>query len=194
MLPFPMHILAISGSTRRQSANGQLIQAIAAMHAGSHTINVYDGLDTLPHFNPDTDPAPPAVVAFRDKVREADAVLICTPEYAMGVPGTLKNALDWTVASMEFSGKPVALITASLSGEKAHQSLLGTLLVIESKMTTDTQLLISYIKSKLGSDGTIKNDATADNIKQLMAALEDIVTGKEVTLLQPEKPSGQNVG
>ena len=76
----------------------------------------------------------------------------------MGVPGSLKNALDWTVASMEFSQKPVLLITASSSGEKAHASLLETLKVIEAIIPEECQLLISYAKTK------IKNDEITDDI------------------------------
>src|SRR5665647_1477007 len=125
-------IVAISGSTRKASSNLNLIKAIARLTSDAFTINIFEGISDLPHFNPDLDNenVPPQVSGFRRLLREADGILICTPEYAIGVPGTLKNAIDWTVSSMDFSKKPVALITASLSGEKAHKSLLGTLLII----------------------------------------------------------------
>lgn len=132
-----LKVLAICGSTRKSSSNLNLIKAIADLTSEAFDINIFNGLSELPHYNPDLDNenAPHQVIDYRRQLKEADGVLICTPEYAIGVPGTLKNAIDWTVSSMEFSKKPVALITASLSGEKAHKSLLGTLLIIEAKMT-----------------------------------------------------------
>jgi len=90
---------------------------------------IYGGLDDLPHFSPDRDgdDPPRSVGRLRELLRTADGVLIGTPEYAFGVPGALKNALDWTVSSGEFDGKPVAAISASplyTGGAKAHASLL----------------------------------------------------------------------
>lgn len=147
-------ILAISGSTRQSSSNLNLIKAIADLASETFSVNIFGGLSGLPHFNPDRDNenVPVQVTEFRRQLREAEGILICTPEYAIGVPGTLKNAIDWTVSSMEFSKKPVALITASLSGEKAHSSLLGTLLIIEAKMTAETQLLIPFMKTKINDN------------------------------------------
>ncbi len=115
---------------------------------------------------------------FRKQLRAADGILICTPEYAIGVPGTLKNAIDWTVSSMEFSKKPVALITASLSGEKAHQSLLGTLLIIEAQMTADTELLISFIKTKVNADGKIIDTETLNSVNKLIKSFSEIISNK----------------
>jgi chromate reductase len=123
------------------------------------------------------------VTDFRKQLREADGILICTPEYAHGVPGTLKNALDWTVSSMEFSKKPVALITASLSGEKAHQSLLGTLLLLGAKMTADTQLLISFIKSKVNNDFKITDKDTLNSVLRLIQSLTETITQENTELL-----------
>ncbi|HMS66491.1 MAG TPA: NADPH-dependent FMN reductase [Saprospiraceae bacterium] len=152
-----LNILAICGSTRAQSTNLSLIKAIKHLFLEQLEIEIYSGLSELPHFNPDLDDTK-EVSIFKNKIKAASGVLICTPEYAMGVPGSLKNALDWTVASMEFSQKPVLLITASSSGEKAHASLLETLKVIEAIIPEECQLLISYAKTK------IKNDEITDDI------------------------------
>jgi chromate reductase, NAD(P)H dehydrogenase (quinone) len=183
-----INVLAISGSTRKSSSNGNLIHAIANLGRDVFDIDIYDELTTLPHFNPDDDhePAPAAVASFRARIRQADAVLICTPEYAIGVPGSLKNAIDWTVSSMEFSKKPVALITASLSGERAHQSLLGTLLIIESRITASTALLISYVKTKVNEQG-ISDNETLVAVQKLIDSLKDLVEQKEniETLAEP---------
>lgn len=171
------NILAISGSTRKASSNLNLLRAIAELSSENFLITIFEGLTNLPHFNPDLDHEnpPKEVTDFRKKLKEADGVLICTPEYAVGVPGTLKNAIDWTVSSMEFSNKPVALITASSSGEKAHQSLLGTLLIIEAKMTTHTQLLIPSIKTKVNGEDIIVHEETLKNVKQLIQSFSELV-------------------
>ena len=84
---------------------------------------------------------------------------------------------------MEFSKKPVALITASLSGEKAHKSLLGTLLIIEARMTADTQLLISFVKTKVSSDCKIIDNETLHSINKLIQSLTEIITNEKEELL-----------
>lgn len=176
-----INILAISGSTRKNSSNLNLIKAIAALTPDIFNIEIFEGIDALPHFNPDQDKEgveeDPQVANFRRKVSTSEAVLICTPEYAVGVPGTLKNAIDWAVSSMNFSQKPVALITASTSGTRSHQSLLGTLLIIESKISQDTQLLISSIQTKVNSNLQITDADTSVLIHNLISSLTAIVKG-----------------
>jgi NAD(P)H-dependent FMN reductase len=88
------NILAICGSTKSSSTNRNLILAIADLFEDVFRVELFEDISLLPHFNPDIDnDSPPfPVLQFRQKLRGADAVLICTPEYAMGVPGTLKNA------------------------------------------------------------------------------------------------------
>ena len=171
------NILAISGSTRTQSTNLLYIQAITQLAADYWVVNIFEGLTGLPHFNPDLDTqTPPAeVMAFRSALKACDGILICTPEYAMGVPGTLKNAIDWTVSSMEFSSKPVALVTASSVGEKGHASLLATLEVIEARMTSETQLLIPFAKTKISNEGIIQDDATLQEVKKLIDGLNELL-------------------
>jgi len=90
------NILAISGSLRAASTNLKIIENVAALAADSLKISVYRGLSTLPQFNPDLDTIDPpeTVKDLRRCIKEADGVLICTPEYVFGVPGALKNAID----------------------------------------------------------------------------------------------------
>ena len=169
-------VLVICGSTRKQSSNLNLIKAIQDM-SSELEVSVFTGLADLPQFNPDNDidPAPPTVASFRNLIRNADGVLICTPEYAMGVPGSLKNAIDWVVSSCEFSHKPTALITASTSGKKAHLSLMETLHVIEAKLTDETQLVISFIKTKVNDKCEITNPETLTEVKGLLSAFIEIM-------------------
>jgi NAD(P)H-dependent FMN reductase len=125
-----MKIIAICGSLRTRSSNLALLRAAAA---NSHAeVEIYEGLATLPHFNPDDDvegmTPPPAVAELRAKLAGADGILISSPEYAHGVPGSLKNALDWLVSDGALVDKPVALINASpVGGEFARDSLVETL-------------------------------------------------------------------
>src|SRR6187399_3234776 len=136
-----MKILAIPGSLRENSSSNAILKSVIAMAPQGISIAIYGGVGSLPHFN-DSEVVPEAVVDFRNQVMRADAVLICTPEYAFGVPGSLKNALDWTVGSGEFVDKPVGLITASSQGEKGHAALLLILTAISSKVVSDATLLI----------------------------------------------------
>ena len=170
-------ILAISGSTRSSSTNLHLINAIIDLTKDFFDIEIYKGLSEIPHFNPDMDheKSPIKVIEFRNKLREADGILICTPEYAMGVPGTLKNVIDWTVSSCEFSHKPTALITASSVGEKGHASLLETLKIIEAIITNETHLLISFAKTKINNENKIIDSTTQTQVKNLIQAFNAII-------------------
>jgi chromate reductase, NAD(P)H dehydrogenase (quinone) len=170
-------ILALSGSTRKNSTNLNLIRAIAELAKEKFELTIFEGLSNIPHFNPDLDNEhpPQAVIDFRKQLKEADGILICTPEYAMGVPGTLKNAIDWTVSSMEFSHKPTALITASSMGEKGHASLLETLKVIEANITDQTQLLIPFAKTKVSNEGKITDAKTLDEVNALVDSFAKIM-------------------
>ena len=172
-------ILVISGSIRESSTNLNLINAIIRLYRRRLDFSFFQGLSAIPPFNPDLDRKdPPANVSdFRRQLNEADGVLICTPEYAMGVPGTLKNAIDWTVSSMEFSHKPVALITASSSGQKGHQSLLETLQVIESDIPASSQLLIPFAQTKIKND-VITDTDTLDGVKKIMDSLINTIGEK----------------
>src|SRR5215831_19297668 len=163
-------IIAIPGSIRQGSTNRNLINAIIQLFSDKLNIKIFEGLADIPHFNPDFDNEnPPAKVSdFRSQLKNADGILICTPEYAMGVPGSLKNAVDWTVSSMEFSKKPTALITASSLGEKAHESLTGTLKIIEANLTEKTQLLISGAKPKISGDNRITDKNTLEKVMAVM--------------------------
>ncbi len=166
-------IAALCGSTKKASLNMSLINAISDLANADFILSICTDIAQIPHFNPDldSDTPPEEVTNFRNQLRAVDGVLICTPEYAMGVPGSLKNAIDWTVSSCEFYHKPVALITASSQGFKGHQSLLETLNIIEATVPEDTQLIISYVKTKVGSDNTIKDPETQNAVMKVMNAL-----------------------
>ena len=110
-------ILAITGSLRRESSNTALLKAAAALAPPGTEITLYEGLGDLPHFNPDLEANEPrAVTDLRARIRAADGLLISSPEYAHGVPGVLKNALDWAsrpLAESPVLNKPVAVLSSS---------------------------------------------------------------------------------
>jgi len=167
-------IASCKGSIASREASAQ--RAVAAMAPDTMEFTIYDGLAALPHFNPDLDgdDAPAPVAHLRGLLQATDGVLICTPEYAFGVPGALKNALDWTVSSGEFAGKPVAAISASpgyMGGDKAHASLLLTLTAEAARIVDGGTLVIPAVRRKLAADGDVSDPTTARALRSVLAAL-----------------------
>src|SRR6476661_8984174 len=119
-----MRVVAISGSLRVGSANSAMLLAAASVAPKGLDIVVYEGIGALPHFNPDLDgegaTAPGTVAAFRALLASAEGVVISSPEYAHGVPGSLKNALDWLVSDGLLVGKRVVLVNATPPSQYAH--------------------------------------------------------------------------
>jgi NAD(P)H-dependent FMN reductase len=110
-----MKIFAISGSLQAASSNRRILEVARTSGPDGVQVDIYDSLAEVPAFNPDLDvePGPPVVVDLRARVGSADGVLIATPEYAYGMPGSLKNALDWLVSSGELYGRRVAILCGS---------------------------------------------------------------------------------
>jgi len=122
-----MRILGVSGSLDAESANTALLEALARVLVEPTSLEVYVGIDALPHFSTDRDrePLAPAVRRWRDAVGAADAVVIATPEYAGGMPGALKNALDWLVGSGELYEKPGIIVSAAPAEERGGRARDG---------------------------------------------------------------------
>jgi chromate reductase len=161
-------VLAISGSIRKGSTNELIIQSIAQQFP-SVEWKIFNGLTGLPYFMPGTveDKIPDAVREWISEIDAADGVLFCTPEYVFSVPGVLKNALEWTVATTVFSNKPVALITASSLGEKGHESLLLILRTLGANIT-NTELLVSGVRARIDAKGNFTDNNTEKAIAQLI--------------------------
>lgn len=173
-----MHLLAVSGSLRAASTNTALARAALALAPDGVRVSLFEGLDALPHFSPDGDAAseavPQAVKDWRGAVGSADAVLFVTPEYAYGIPGSLKNALDWLVTSGELWRKPAAAVSASpsaLGGEKAHAALCLTLSALEAALVEDAMLRVPFVSTKVAKDGTVSDPATRQALRASVAAL-----------------------
>lgn len=108
---------------------------------------LYKGLGDLPHFNPDLDgeTVSPAVKDWRSRLLAAGGVIFSVPEYAHGLPGVLKNALDWVVGSGELVDKPVALFNASPRGTYAQASLSETLTTMTARVVPDASLTLQIL-------------------------------------------------
>jgi chromate reductase len=153
-----MRILAISGSLRSDSSCTSVLRAAATLAPADVDLVFFEGLGELPHFHPDVDPdrGPRPVEEFRAALRAADGVMICTPEYAFGMPGVLKNAIEWTVSTGELVHKPLAALSASPSpegGAKALRWLLETLSALTAGTDPSRTLAVSMVRTKYGAQG-----------------------------------------
>ena len=168
-----MRILAISGSLRAGSSNTAVLQAAAALAPPGVDVILFSGLGDLPHFNPDldTDDAPPAVAEYRAQLRAADAVLICSPEYAHGTPGVMKNALDWVVGSGELMEKPVGLINASPRSLFAHASLTEVLTTMSARMVPEASVALETMRRGYDAEAIANDAALAATIRGAIEAL-----------------------
>ena len=117
-----IRVLLVSGSTRPGSSNTRVLHALHNRQWLGVTTDLYDGLLDLPPFVPGTEPEPAAVLDLLSRIASADAVLFSTPEYAGGLPGTLKNLLDWTVGGGQLYEKPVAWLDVANPGRGAGRA------------------------------------------------------------------------
>ena len=150
-----IRILAISGSVRRDSTNTALLRAAIRAAPQGVDLTLYEGMDALPIFNPDhTDPLPAGAAALREALQACDGVLISAPEYAHGVPGGLKNLLDWVVGWGEFAETPVALWHASVYGENAKAALAEILKTMSMHLVPEAALTL-HLRGKKPAEMTL---------------------------------------
>jgi chromate reductase, NAD(P)H dehydrogenase (quinone) len=170
-----MQILAISGSLRAESSNTILLSAARVLAPVGIEIRLFVGLGDLPHFNPDLDhdQGPPEVERYRALLHKSAGVILSAPEYAHGVPGVLKNALDWVVRSGELYEKPVALFNASPRARHAQASLIATLAVMTARLITAAFLTVPLIGRNLEETDILSDPELSTAIR---AALEGFAT------------------
>jgi NAD(P)H-dependent FMN reductase len=164
-------IAAISGSLRAGSSNTAALRAAARLMPASVEVVLYEGIATLPFFNPDLDgdevPAP--VGAMRALIGSVDGILISSPEYARGVAGVLKNALDWLVGSQEFPNKPVALINTSPRATHALAALMLTLETMSARIATDACVTLPLLGIACDEFSIVADPALAEPLRAAMA-------------------------
>ncbi|MES2935744.1 MAG: NADPH-dependent FMN reductase [Pseudomonadota bacterium] len=173
-----MKIIALSGSLRRLSFNSALLRATAALAAPVMDITIYPGIGDLPHFNPDIEADaegnPPAIAAdFRAQVAAADGVLIACPEYAHGVPGAFKNALDWLVGSQIIGAKPVALFNAAPRASHAQAALAEIITVMGWDIVAEASIALPPSGKNLDQAGLLANQEICDLLRAAMAAFAE---------------------
>jgi len=169
-----VRILAVIGSLQRRSGNRALVELAQALAAPPVEMVQAARLDALPHYDADhdRDPAPPPVAAWRQALRTADGVLIASPEYGHGMPGTLKNALDWIVGSGEFVDKPVA---ATCAAQAKGRGLLGLAALVQTLRAIDARVVASHPivvpRAALDADGRITDAVVAHEVQLLLDRL-----------------------
>ncbi len=153
-----INILAISGSLRAGSSNSALLKAAKILEPESADVQLFEEIGQIPLFNPDQEgESIPAVELWKKNLREADAILIASPEYGHGVPGALKNALDWVIGSGEFSKKPVALWNASARATHAFNALWEIVGTMDARLIAEASAIIP-IQGKLLTPSEIAGD------------------------------------
>jgi NAD(P)H-dependent FMN reductase len=180
------NVLAIPGSLRAASINAALLRACARLAPDGMHVQVYAGLGSLPLFNPDLEASPPREVqALRAAVAAADVLLLASPEYAHGVSGAMKNALDWLVSFEPFYGKPVAVPNASPRAQHAHAALCETLRTMSASIIRDACIALPLLGAGLDEQGMVDSPAVSAGIRALLVALRD---GVQATGVAPYTP------
>lgn len=166
------NILAIIGSASENSANLKLVELIGDLTKDLINLSVYNELKSLPHFDPElsANNPPEKIIELRNKIDQADGIIICTPEYVFSIPAGLKNAIEWCIATTVFTDKPCGLITASAHGQKGHEELQLIMKTAMAKFNDNTTLLIHGIKGKFDQQGNLINNEIIDDLEKFMDA------------------------
>lgn len=172
-----VRVLLVSGSTRAGSTNTAALRTAAALAVPGVRATLWDRLVELPQFVPEDDAVPPAVAALRAAVAAADAVVVCTPEYAGTLPGSMKNAFDWLVGSGELYGKPAAWITVAASGRGggAEATLATVLGYVGAAVVEPACVRLPVGRDRVGADGVIADPALRAALGEQLALLAEHV-------------------
>ncbi|UII24241.1 NADPH-dependent FMN reductase [Fulvivirga ligni] len=172
-----LKIIGICGSASQNSGNLAILKFISECMKAEFDIQLIDDLAQFPHFRTEltTENTPEKISEFRNAVQEADGIIICSPEYVFSIPSGLKNVLEWCVSTTVFSDKPVALITASASGEKGHEELQLIMKTIQASFTEDSTLLIQGIKGKISKEGEILDQHTKIQLQDLVKSFNNLL-------------------
>jgi chromate reductase, NAD(P)H dehydrogenase (quinone) len=167
-----VHVLALCGSLRAASINAALLRAAARLAPAGMTITLQTGLGHLPLYSPDFERDVPAHGAlFRAAVAQADALLIASPEYAHGVTGTIKNALDWLVSHEPFVQMPVALFNAAPRAHHANDALRETLVTMSAALVETASITVPLPGTTWHDDAIVADVALARRIREALRSL-----------------------
>ena len=172
-----MNVLALAGSLRAASVNAALCRAAARLAPPGLHITVYAALGALPLFNPDLEASPPRAVAqFRAAIGAADALILASPEYAHGISGVMKNALDWLVSYEGFVAKPVAVFNSSPRARHAYESMLEVLATMSATLIPAASITIPLLGECSTEDQMVSTHAVAREIRRALVALDAFIS------------------
>jgi chromate reductase, NAD(P)H dehydrogenase (quinone) len=189
-----LKIIGLAGSLRRASFHRGLIRAARELAPAGVTVEPYERLDEIPFFNQDVedlgDPAP--VREFKEKIRQADAVLIATPEYDYAIPGVLTNALDWALRSPSpFRHKPVGIVgtsPGSVGTARGQMVLRQILLHPPAYVMPEPQMLIPFALQRFDQQtGDLVDERTRENMRRFLVALVAWIERFEINLTAYER-------
>jgi NAD(P)H-dependent FMN reductase len=171
-----VQILAVSGSLRSASSNTALLRAGAKLAPEGVEVRLYEGLAELPHFNPDLDDPdgrtiPPEVADLRSRLAASDGVIISSPEYVHGVPGAIKNAVDWVVSSGELYEKPTALLNASMAATHAYASLTEILTTTDAEIVWEASTRVGLPTNRIDEEGILSDPELSGTLRAAVTAL-----------------------
>jgi chromate reductase len=173
----PVRILGIAGSLRRQSYNRAALRAATQLVPDGTIMEVFE-LDGIPGFNQDEEQNPPEkVVELKRRIREADAILIVTPEYNYSVPGVLKNAIDWAsrpYGDSAWNGKPAGIMGASIGSiatARAQYHLRQMMVFLNMYPINQPEVMIANASERFDAEGNLTDHATEEYIRQLLQNL-----------------------
>jgi chromate reductase len=190
LTPMTVNLLLISGSLRAQSTNSAALRTAAQLASDGLTTTTYEGMGSLPHFNPDDDAEGvvphPAVAELRRAVAGADAILICTPEYAGALPGALKNLLEWTIGDAGTYQKPIGWINVSgpaapTGGADAHDSLRKVLRYAHAEIVEAACVRVPLERGMVGGDGLVSDAEARAGIARALEELARQVAAQGVS-------------
>jgi len=172
-----MNVLALAGSLRAASINAAFCRAASRLAPPGLHIARYPDLGVLPLFNPDLEIAPPRLVAqFRAAIGDADALILASPEYAHGISGVMKNALDWLVSYERFVAKPVAVVNTSPRARHAYESLLEVLKTMSATLVQEASITVPLLGHCSTEEQMVSNPAIAAQIRAALTALHEFVS------------------
>lgn len=188
----PLRVLGIAGSLRKASFNAAALRAAQELAPEGMTLDIFD-LSAIPLYDEDVYEKgfPPPVEEFRRRIKEADALLIATPEYNYSVPGVLKNAIDWASRPPEqpFDGKPIAIFGASpafTGTARAQYHLRQVFIYLNGLILNRPEVFITSAHTKFDGQGNLTDEKTREHVRGLLDGLK----GWAVRLSRPAWPGG----
>ena len=174
-----LKILGISGSLRQGSYNTGALRAAVELAPEGVEIEVFD-IAGFPGFSQDEEQNPPEkVTEFKRKIREADAILFCSPEYNYSIPGVLKNAIDWAsrpYGDSAWNGKPAAIMGASIGAigtARMQYHLRQAMVFLNMFPVNQPEVMITNCTDKYDEQGDLTDEETKQYIRKLVESLAD---------------------